>query len=275
MIGAIAWAAAIAWVYGPTLVGLVRQWDTDPTYSHGWIVAPIAFALAWSRRSRLRALPLEPSGAGLWVIAASLAMYTMGRLGAELFLTRVSLIGVIAGTILFTFGRAHLRVVAFPLGFLLFMIPLPAIVLDRATVQLQLVASALGERLLQSVDTAVLRDGNVLRLSTVTLEVNEACAGVRSLIALFSVTSLLAWTCDSRWPGRLIVAASAVPIAVVLNGVRIAVTGLAALEFGPAAAAGLAHDMVGLATFAAGVACAFALHMTMGGRPATREMAAL
>src|SRR4051812_5560465 len=117
MPGAIVWAISIAWLYGPALIGLARQWQNDPTYSHGWVILPIAAGVVWHRRDRLRRLTPRPSASGLVVLAASLALFVVGTLGAELFLTRVSLIGVLAGTVLFAFGRAHLRAVAFPLAF--------------------------------------------------------------------------------------------------------------------------------------------------------------
>src|SRR4051794_19006872 len=138
MVGLAVWGVAIAVVYGRVLVALAANWQTDASYSHGWVVAPIALALLWRQRHRFRTLPLSPSVAGLFVLVASLALYAVGTLGAELFLVRVSVIGVLAGTLLYAAGWRHLRVAAFPLLFLIFMIPLPAVVFDRLAVQLQL-----------------------------------------------------------------------------------------------------------------------------------------
>jgi exosortase len=263
MAGAVAWALAIAWLYGSVAIGLARNWQSDPTYSHGWVVAPIAIVLAWQRRKLFRELPRRPATAGFLVLGVSLVVYVIGTLGAELFLTRVSFIGVVAGTVLLTFGPAHLRAGAFPLAFLLFMIPLPSIVFERLAVELQLVASALGERILQAADVAVLRDGNVLRLATVSLEVNEACSGIRSLMTLVAVTTLMAYVLERGWLRRLVFAACAVPLAIGLNGIRIALTGFAALRYGPAAASGTVHEAAGLMVFAASVACLCGLHLAL------------
>jgi exosortase len=268
MAGLVVWVLAVALLYARVLLGLAANWQSDPTYSHGWLIVPIALALLWRQRRRLRALPLRPSPLGLLVLGASLTVYVAGVLGAELFLTRVSLIGVLAGSLLYSAGWHHLRVAAFPLAFLLFMIPLPAIVFDRLAVDLQLMASGIGERLLQSADVAVLRDGNILRLATVSLEVNDACSGIRSLMTLLSVTTLMAYLSDSGAIRRLVIAAGAVPIAIGLNGVRIAGTGLAALRFGPTVAAGAVHEAAGFVVFAAAVACVCALQVALQRVPA-------
>src|SRR3954471_2117299 len=227
MIAVGVWLFSAAFLYAAVLVKLVEQWATDPTYSHGFLVPPIALFLVYRQRDRLRDISPQPSAFGLVVIAAGLIAYVLGSLGAELFVTRASLILVLAGTVLYAFGWKHLRVVGFPLAFLLFMIPLPAIVFDRATVSLQLVASQLGEGLLRAVDIPVLRDGNILTLPTIALEVNDACSGIRSLMALLSVAALVGYFSDAAaWQRGLLVVA-ALPIAIGLNGVRIAVTGMA------------------------------------------------
>jgi exosortase len=263
MIGVGAWLACAALLYAGVLVKLVNQWGTDPTYSHGFLVAPIALFLVWQERDRLRQAPLEPSALGLVLIAVSLGLYALGSLGAELFVTRASLIGVMAGTVVYVFGWAHFRLVAFPLAFLMFMIPLPAVVFDRATVSLQLVASRMGEDLLRAADVPVLRDGNILTLPTITLEVNDACSGIRSLMALLSIAALVGYFSAAAPWQRALLACAALPIAIGLNGIRIAATGLAASRFGPAAASGAIHAASGWAVFVLALAVIWALQKTL------------
>jgi len=275
MVGVGAWAMAAALLYAAVLVNLVRQWAGDPTYSHGFLVPPIALFLIWQERDRLRRAALQPSALGLVLIAVSLGLYVLGSLGAELFVTRVSLIGVAAGTVLYVFGWNHLRLVAFPLAFLVFMIPLPAIVFDRATVSLQLVASRMGEELLRAADMPVLRDGNILTLPTIALEVNDACSGIRSLMALLSVAALVGYFSDgARWK-RAAIAFAALPIAIALNGVRIAATGLAASQFGPAAASGAVHAASGWLVFVLALGVVWALQKTIGAHAARAAHAQL
>jgi exosortase len=264
MVGVGAWVLSAAALYAAVLGKLVHQWATDPTYSHGFLVPPIALFLVWQERDRLRHTASRPSAAGLLLIVISLAAYMLGSLGAELFVTRASLIGVIAGTVLYVFGWNHLRLVAFPLVFLVFMIPLPAIVFDRATVSLQLLASRMGEDLLRAADVPVLRDGNILTLSTITLEVSDACSGIRSLMALLSVAALVGYFSDVTPWQRVLVVSAALPIAIGLNGVRIAATGLAASRFGPAAASGAVHAASGWVVFVLALGVVWVLQRTLG-----------
>jgi exosortase len=275
MVGVGAWVLSAVLLYAGVLVKLVQQWGTDPTYSHGILVPPIALFLVYRQRDRLRQAARQPSTFGLVLIALSLALYLLGSLGAELFVTRASLIGVLAGTVLYVFGWNHLRLVAFPLAFLVFMIPLPAIVFDRATVSLQLVASQMGEGLLRAADVPVLRDGNILTLPTITLEVNDACSGIRSLMALLSVATLVGYFSDAAPWQRALIAGAAIPLAIGLNGVRIAATGLAASRFGPAAASGAVHEASGWLVFVLALAVVWSLEKAIASHTAPAARAGL
>ncbi len=157
----LALAAALAWLYAGTLSSLVRQWASDDNYSHGFFVVPLALFFVWERRAALRAAASRPSVLGLFLIIGSLLLFVAGLLGAELFLARVSVIGVIAGAVLFVWGREHFRILRFPIAFLLLMIPLPAIVFNQIAFPLQLVASNLGEMVISAAGVPVLREGNV------------------------------------------------------------------------------------------------------------------
>ncbi len=248
-VSAIVVLAAIAVTYRDVAVGLVRQWSTDDNYSHGFVVLPLALWFAWERRAALRALPLAPSRWGLFLIAGSLALLVTGTLGAELFLARVSLIGVAAGLVLFLAGRAHLRALAFPLAFLLLMIPLPALIFNRIAFPLQLLASRAGATALEWASVPVLREGNVLVLATTTLEVAEACSGIRSLVSLATLAIVLGqFSLRTRW-GRGALALAAVPVAIVANAGRVAGTGLVAHFWSPEAAEGFFHAFSGWIVF--------------------------
>jgi exosortase len=181
----------------------------------------------------------------------------MGTLGAELFLSRVSFIGVLAGLVLFLAGRAQLRALAFPLAFLLLMIPLPALIFNRIAFPLQLLASRAGATALEWASVPVLREGNVLVLATTTLEVAEACSGIRSLVSLLTLAIVLGqFSLRTRW-GRGALAAASVPVAIAANAGRVAGTGLAAHFWSPEAAEGFFHAFSGWIVF--GVAFAVLL----------------
>jgi exosortase len=245
----VAVVAAIGFVYGGMLSSLVQQWASDDNYSHGFFVLPLAFYFAWERRRALEAALPRPAITGAAVIALSLGVWLAGTFGAELFLTRVSLIGVIAGTVWFLWGWQHLRILAFPILFLFLMIPLPAIIFNQIAFPLQLFASQVGEQAISAAGIPVLRDGNILRLPSRTLEVAEACSGIRSLVSLIMLGIVLGYFTERRIGPRILIAVSAVPIAILANAARVAGTGIAAEWVSPKAADGFFHTFSGWLVF--------------------------
>ncbi|CAN5881133.1 exosortase [soil metagenome] len=242
-------AAAIALMYASVLTSLVRQWSSDDNYSHGFFVLPLAAYFAWERRRALAGAVRHPNPIGLVMILGSLLVWVAGLLGAELFLTRISLIGVIAGTVLFVWGWAHYRILQFPILFLLLMVPLPAIVFNQLAFPLQLVASQAGEVVIAAAGIPVLRDGNILQLPSQTLEVAEACSGIRSLVSLMMLAVVLGYFTERRTGARILIACAAVPIAILANAARVAGTALTAEWVSPAAAEGFFHTFSGWLVF--------------------------
>lgn len=238
-------------LYRHVLVKLVHDWATDDNYSHGFLIVPIAGYLIWERRTKLTAIVVEPSGWGLVLLVASIGVLVAGTLGAELFLGRVSMLGVIAGSILFLAGWRHLRALLFPLAFLILMIPIPAIIFNQIAFPLQLVASQFGTGVMSLAGVPVLREGNVIVLSNTTLEVAEACSGIRSLISLLTLGIVLGYFADRRITLRVAIALATIPIAIVANGLRVAGTGIAAYYYGPGAAEGFFHSFSGWLVFVA------------------------
>lgn len=251
---------ALVWLYADVLPALVRQWAADPDYSHAFFVVPLAVFFVWERRAALSTLPLRPHVAGLAVLVVSLGLFIAGRYGSELFLTRVSIVGVLAGLILFLAGWAQLRLLAFPIAFLLFMIPLPAIVFNQLAFPLQLLASRLGEVVISATGVPVLREGNVLLLPGTTLEVAEACSGIRSLLSLLMLAIVLGYFTERRAGPRATIAVAAVPIAVIANAIRVAGTGLASYWISPAVAEGFFHSFSGWLMFVVALAGLLAVH---------------
>ena len=252
-------AAGFAALYWTVLTKLVADWSADDNYSHGFLIVPIALYFAWERREQLRAAPVRPSGVGLAVVVMSILVLALGTLGAELFLTRISVIGTLVGTVLFLFGWQRLRILAFPLTFLLLMIPLPAIVFNQIAFPLQLLASRVGEFAIRSADIPVLREGNVLILANTSLEVAEACSGIRSLISLLTLGIVFGYFADGRFWFRTVVALSTIPVAIMANGARVAGTGIAAHRFGVWAAEGFFHEFSGWVVFVVAFALMLAL----------------
>jgi exosortase len=241
--------AAVFLTYWNVIVELVRAWSTDDNYSHGFFIVPLALYFAWERRKALAAAPFRASWFGVVIVAGSLGLLVAGLLGVELFLTRVSIIGTLTGAILFLFGWQVLRMLAFPLAFLLLMVPLPAIIFNKIAFPLQLLASNVGEYTISSMDIPILREGNVLILANATLEVAEACSGIRSLVSLFTLGLVFGYFVDHRLWVRAVIALSAIPVAIVANGLRVASAGVAAHNYGTAGVEGVFHEFSGWVVF--------------------------
>ncbi len=248
----IAWiivAVGIVTAYSRVFVSLGYAWWTDDNYSHGFLIVPIAAYFLWERRRRLASEATAPAMFGLVVLLGSLVVLAVGVLGAELFLMRVSLLGVLAGAVLWLHGWRVLRVAAVPLAFLILMVPLPALLFTQIALPLQLLASRVGETTLSAAGIPVLREGNVLILANTSLEVAEACSGIRSLVSLLTLGIAVGYFRDRRSWVRIAVALSAVPVAIVTNAARVAGTGIAAHYFGPEAAQGFFHEFSGWIMF--------------------------
>ena len=242
-------ALLLGWLYAPVAPLLVWQWWDNPNYSHGFIVPLFAAYLVWTHREKIQSLTAKPYNAGLLLILFGLASYYVGTLGAELFVTRTSFIVVLAGLVLFLGGLDYLKALAFPLGYLIFMIPLPAIVFNAIAFPLQLLASKLGTGVMQGIGLPVLREGNLLYLPNMTMEVVEACSGIRSLISLLALAAVFAYlSTKSSWK-RLVLVASAVPIALAANALRVAGMGALAHWVSVEAAEGFFHYFSGWTIF--------------------------
>lgn len=250
---------ALLLVYWSVLTGLVADWSNDDNYSHGFFIVPLAIYFAWERRAKILAAPLQPSMFGLVIVAGSLFLLIAGLLGAELFLSRVSIVLTLTGAILFLFGWPMLRVLAFPLAFMLLMIPLPALIFNKIAFPLQLLASHVGEYSVRSLDIPILREGNVLILANAKLEVAEACSGIRSLVSLFTLGIVFGYFVDHRVWVRTFIALSAIPVAILANGLRVASAGVAAHNYGTAGVEGLFHEFSGWVVFVVAFLMMFAL----------------
>lgn len=243
--------AAVSFIalYGQVMSGLVSDWATDDNYSHGFIILPFALYFAWERRQRVMTTPVAPALTGLLVVVCGLSLLIVGLLGAERFLTRLSMVTVLIGGLAFVRGWAAVRVLAFPLAFLLLMIPIPAIIFNRIAFPLQLLASEVGETMLSAMAVPVLREGNLIILARTTLEVAEACSGIRSLISLLTLGIVYGYFTDGRMSLRTLIALATVPIAILANGLRVAGTGAAAHYLGEEAAQGFFHSFSGWLMF--------------------------
>src|SRR6478672_9747823 len=185
--------------YLPTLVYLVDRWYNDEDMGHGFFVPVIALYIAWLNKDRLLEADLKPSYAwGSAVLVFAALQYYLATLGAELFLARTAFIESVIGVVLFLGGWTAIKILAFPLFLLFFMVPIPAIIYNSATLRLQMVASSCAEWALALIGIPVFREGNVLELASQKLSVVEACSGIRSLLSLTFLSLVYSYFFDKR-----------------------------------------------------------------------------
>jgi len=177
-----------------------------------------------------------------------------------LFLSRVSLVMLLAGIILFLHGWEMLRVLLFPLAILLLMVPIPSIILNQITFPLQILASKLSAWILPLLGVPVLREGNIINLPAMPLEVADACSGIRSLLSLTCLAIMYGYLLEKRTGIRVILALASIPIAVVANGLRIVGTGLLVQYWDPDKAEGFFHAFSGWLIFVVSLLMLFAMH---------------
>lgn len=240
---------AIILLYGPTLSYLFYDWWYNPDYSHGFFIPPIVAFFLWRKRNVLRGLPVQPIRAGLLVALGSQVLFLVGYLGAEPFVQRVSMLLLATGAILFLWGWRALRAVSFVLLLLLLAIPLPAIILNSMAMPLQLIASSMAERLLDVFRIPVFREGNLLQIKGQMLNVTEACSGIRSLASLVTGGVIVGYFLPARRWLRAVFVLSSIPIALGVNALRVAGTGVLAEAWGEKWATGFLHLFSGWVVF--------------------------
>jgi exosortase len=250
----------LLWLYFQTLTLLVAQWFTDPDVGHGAFVPLFSAFVIWQERSRLTALRVEPSRWGMLFLGFGLGVLVLGQLGAENFLSRFSLLIVLAGLIIVFLGWNFFRALFFPLTFLVLMIPFPAIILNKITFPLQLLAAKVASTVLPWMLVPVFREGNIIHLAKQTLEVAEACSGIRSLMSLITLSIIYGYLVERRVAVRVLLALASVPIAVAANSLRIIVTGLLAQYWDPDKAQGFYHEFSGWLIFMASLVMLYLLH---------------
>jgi exosortase len=247
-------------LYLPVLTNLVKQWLHDDDFSHGFFVPFFAAYVVWRKRAELRALPVKPRWSALALVVAGLILLILGTLGSELFISRTSLLIVIAGIIGLFAGWRHLRLLAFPLAFLLLMIPLPLLVFNQITFPLQLLASKIATALIPLFGIPVMRSGNVINLPRMNLGVAEACSGIRSLLTLTTVAVMYSYLVETKLLRRVVVILFAVPVALAVNAFRIVVTAILVQYWDPSAAEGFFHEFSGWLIFMVSIAILLGFH---------------
>jgi exosortase len=243
-------AGGLALLYAPVLRDLFHVWRTDTYAAHGLLVIPYSAWVAFTERDRLRQASRDPRGWGWLVVGAGLAVLAAGRTFGSPALLGMSVPLVVSGWMLAALGPAVLRVLAFPVGFLVFLAPLPRPVVATVSLHLQRFAAWFGAEAASLLGVPVYQEGVTVALPALTLQVAEICNGLRFMSALVVLTVALGHAIQLRPSRQVSLVASAVLLAILANGTRILAILLGVQYYGPEAASGLIHHSIGKAVWA-------------------------
>jgi exosortase len=257
---AIAWFGGLLILcYWPILYRMGNQWATDENMGHGFFVPIFAGFVAWQHRNELLAEPRKSNAFGLIIVIFSGLLSVVATLGAELFSARLSFVIALFGTVLYLGGTRWIKILLFPLVLLLFMIPIPAIIYSALTMKLQNLASELGELMIGMMGIPVFREGNILHIPSQPLDIAEACSGIRSLMTLLFMALIISYFTDKKVWMRWALLVATVPIAILANGMRVAITALLS-EHNTEWASGWYHEMEGFIIYFIDIIVLLAVH---------------
>lgn len=246
-------------LYWPVIVPMVKQWASDDNYSHGFLVPIISLYLAYMRKNELLDAVIRPCNYGILLVAFGLLMLILGWVATEYLTMRSSLVVVIAGLILYLLGWEIFKILLAPLCYLFLMVPIPAVLYDAAAFPLKLFVTKVSVLSMKALGIVVWQEGNILMFPNITLEVADACSGLRSIMSLLALGAAYAFVLHTKTRDRVILIVSTLPIAVLTNTLRVVATGVLAQFYGSAAAEGFFHEFAGLFVFAAAVVMFVAL----------------
>ena len=247
----LAAAVALATAFAPSLALVWDAWLTSEEYSHGLLMPVVGAYLLWLRWPTLARIPPTGTYAGLVPLVCAVALAAIGLLAATQALTQYACLLALLALVYTALGPVWLRAVLFPVALLALTIPLPAFIYNSLSLTLQLWSSALGVLFIRSIGITVFLDGNVIDLRALKLQVAEACNGLRYLFPMVALSVLMAYLYQAAMWKRAILVLAALPIAVLMNGLRIAMIGYLVEHHGPSMAEGFVHDLQGWGIFMA------------------------
>ncbi len=246
---ALIWAAA----FSPVVPAMVGAWLGHSDNSHALLVPFVSIYFAWTKREEMNRIEFAGSPWGGLFLAASLAIYLVSYIGGIAVFARLMMVFSLFGLLWSSLGWQAVRVLLFPLGFLIFMVPVPDSILGMVSSPLQLLATKISAGVIGFCSIPVYREGNMLYFTQTQLEVAEACSGIRSIMSLTMLSVIFSHLSgNGSWRKALLIL-SAIPIAMLANILRVSGTGILAHFFGDKVARGFLHEFSGLAVFVFGL----------------------
>ena len=249
--------------FWPILISIGGSWFDENAYmEHGILVIPAAAYMAWTKKDQLKTIPRRPSGWGVLLLLWGAVQAILGLAAEWIWVSRMAFLVSLVGYIAAVFGWRTIRELTYPLCTLLLMITPPTFIFERLTLSLQLLASSLGEVCLGALGYSVLREGNILEMVGIKLSVEEACSGIRSLVAIFFMCVLYNYFFVQGRSMKALLLVMAIPVAILGNAVRIVATGVAS-QYNPALVSGTAHEALGYVTVVAAALGCVSLHLML------------
>jgi exosortase len=247
-------------VFSRVIIGLVTDWWLDPNYSHGFLVPLVCAFFVWRKKDQLEIDPSQPYPMSYVFVFAGLFLMVLGTAGAEYYSQRIGFVLAAYGTVTYLGGSAFARNMRFVFVYFLFAVPLPYIVYYAATMPLQTLAAREAVFVLRLIGISVAREGNILHLAGTSLEVAEACSGLRSLVSFLALGAALAYLVQRKTWKRWVLFLVNIPIAIAGNAFRVVTTGIGTVLVGPDFAEGTIHTVLGLVMFGFGLIILLIVH---------------
>lgn len=236
-------------VYYSQLVELIRLWSKNEDYGHGYAILPLSLWLIWKKREQISGAQGSPPLWSYLLFALWVVFYLFGTIGDVATVMYGSMVLFLMAAISLLLDGTAVRVLLFPLLFIVFMFPIPAEIYTRITNPLMLIASTMSANLLTALNVPILQEGNLLFLPNYRMEVVNACSGIRSLIAIMALALFMGYLFLTSNILRMLTFAISIPIAIFGNIFRIAVTAMLAYFVSTRAAESYNHLFAGLTTF--------------------------
>jgi exosortase A len=236
-------------VFYPTWQSLFNAWSSSDDYSHGFLIVPLSLYFVWQKKERLRTATIKPSWVAFPLVIIALFLYLVAQYAEIMTLASLSMILFLGSSLFLLFGFQFLKICLFPLFLLFFMVPVPAQIYATLTIPLQLFVTKITVLIASSIGIPILRDGNVIYLPEHTLQVVQACSGLRSIMMLLTLGLMIAYLSLESNLLRIILFLFAIPIAIFVNVVRVLFMVIALYYYNFDLAEGATHTVFGTMIF--------------------------
>ena len=248
-LGILVAVSTLLWAFWPICVDLVQTWSENEDYSHGFFIVPVVIYLIWTQKPEIDLENHVLNWLGFIALSVGILLYFVGLLAQVRTFAYFSFVFTIWGSIFFLFGYSFFKKFGWELFILIFMLPLPARLYASLTLPLQLGVTKISSVVLQFLGIPVYREGNILQLPSITLEVVNACSGLRSILTIVVLSFVVSCMSLKGNPQRILLIIMSIPLAMLANLIRVTVIAFLAQQGNTNFVDGTGHTLLGLALF--------------------------